>query len=639
MTAAVHFPWRAPLSADWDARWTALDASVRGLEHASAEAIMDVCAGLRRLTSQQLGPREQFKLEATARHLLRSGATLAPLRKFRIGLIGNRTLSFLVNPLRAAGLSRGLLLDAVEAPYDSVAAFALGGCDAFADEKLDGAVLVLDENGFAPREGVLDCAQEDAALASADAFLHQLADAVRERHSVQMMVATIPHPGARVASADLALGGSDARFIARLNAAIADGAMRGDWIVWDLANLAARVGLDTWFDPIRFHEAKTPFRVEMCPLAADHLSRVIAAMTGKTCRALILDLDNTLWGGVIGDDGLAGLVLGHGSPEGEAFLAFQRFVLDLRCRGIVLAVCSKNTDEIAREPFRSHPEMLLKEEHIAIFQANWEDKATNIKAIAEALALGLDSIAFADDNAAERERVRQELPLVSVPELGGDPAYFPARIADSGVFEHLVLNADDLGRAQSYENNARRAELHSRVGNYDEYLASLGMTMEVSRFDAVGRARIAQLINKSNQFNLTTRRYSEEDVRDFEDDRENILCWQARLSDAFGAHGTIAIVIVRKNAGVWTIDTWLQSCRVLKRGVEEALMNLLLERARAEGATRIDGEYIPTPRNQIVADFFARLGFEEAGSGANRYVCNPAAFKPLKSFINLTVHD
>jgi FkbH-like protein len=313
------------------------------------------------------------------------------------------------------------------------------------------------------------------------------------------------------------------------------------------------------------------------------------------------------------------LRLGQNSTEGEAYVAFQRFVLDLRERGIVVAVCSKNTDEIAREPFRLHPEMLLRENHIAVFQANWEDKASNIMAIAEALNLGLESLVFIDDNPAERAIVRRELPLVAVPEVGSDPAHFPALICGAGVFEHLVLNADDLGRAASYEGNAERAALQARIGSYDEYLQSLRMTMELGRFDKVNRARISQLINKSNQFNLTTRRYNEEDVQVFEDNRDGILCWQARLGDAFGAHGMIAVVIVRTGSREWHIDSWLQSCRVLM------------------GVTRIVGEYIPTVRNGMVADFFTRLGFRPLHNDADPerklYACTPADFITLKSFI------
>jgi FkbH-like protein len=285
--------------------------------------------------------------------------------------------------------------------------------------------------------------------------------------------------------------------------------------------------------------------------------------------------------------------------------------------------------------------MLLKEEHIAIFQANWDDKATNLKAIAEALDLGLESLVFIDDNPAERERVRQELPFVSVPEIGSEPALYPARIADSGVFEHLLLTAEDRTRAESYQTRAAAAVLKERIGNYDDYLESLKMKLTVSRFDEIGRARILQLVNRSNQFNLTTRRYNDNEIRLLEENTRDVLCWQARLEDAFGQHGIVGVVVVRKTSQVWTIDTWLMSCRVLSRGVEDALMNLLMADARDAGVETIIGEYIPTSRNALVSDFYRRMGFEpipaerEMDSGT-RYAARPATHSQLRSFIAIT---
>jgi FkbH-like protein len=637
-TTTSLFPWRAPLAADWTARWTQTDKRVRALADGDGDASIDeLCVAVRRLAGEQLGPREQMKMENLAGRLLPLVEKLSPLRRFKLGVIGNRTLDFLTRPLRAAGLARGILIEVHEAPYDAVASFAYGPSNPFG-EKLDAVAIILDEGAFKQPADLLDRDGEKTALAEADAFLHQIADAARRKTGGAPIVATLPAYTPQIGSADIATPGSTARFNTRLNDLIADGAQDRHWIAWDLAELAARVGYDRWHDPVRFHEAKAPFALTLCPLVADRLASLIAALCGKSGRALVLDLDNTLWGGVIGDDGVAGIRLGQNSAEGEAFVAFQRFVHDLRRRGIVLAVCSKNTDEIAREPFRTHPEMLLREEHIAVFQANWQDKATNLRSIAETLNLGLESFVFVDDNPAERARVRQELPLVAVPEVGEDPAYFPSLIAASGFFDHLVLNTEDLGRAASYESNAKRAEVRAKVGNYDEYLTSLAMKMTVSRFDDVGRARIAQLISKSNQFNLTTRRYNEEDVRAFEEDRDGTLCWQVRLDDAFSAHGMIAVVVVKKAAKVWTIDTWLQSCRVLERGVEETVMNQLFAQARAEGAETIKGEYIPSPRNGMVAEFYDRLGFTQVDGDENgrRYTRDVASFQPHKSFIEVT---
>jgi FkbH-like protein len=343
------------------------------------------------------------------------------------------------------------------------------------------------------------------------------------------------------------------------NDAIADDVRDSSDVLFDVASLAESVGLANWHSPREWNLAKLPFSSDFLPLYADHVCRLIASMNGKSRRCLVLDLDNTVWGGVIGDDGLAGIKLAQGDAEGEAFLELQRYALALRDRGVVLAVSSKNTDEIARSPFREHPEMLLREEHIAVFQANWSDKPTNITAIANELSLGLESFVFVDDNPFERELVRSRLPQVAVVELPEDPALYARTVAAAGYFELTKLSAEDLNRAKFYETNSRRAELQKSVGNLDEYLASLDMEIVFQPFDVVGRTRIAQLINKSNQYNLTTQRYSEGDVAAMEAD-QNVFTLQIRLIDRFGDNGMISVVICRGvGESVWTIDTWLMS--------------------------------------------------------------------------------
>ena len=271
------------------------------------------------------------------------------------------------------------------------------------------------------------------------------------------------------------------------------------------------------------------FSDESIPLYGDHVARCVAAIRGKSKKVLVLDLDNTVWGGVIGDDGLEGIKIAQGDAGGEAHLAVQRLALDLRQRGIVLAVSSKNTDAVARKPFEKHPEMLLKLEHIAVFQANWNDKATNIQAIAEELSLGLDSMVFLDDNPVERGLVRKLLPQVAVPELPEEPSGYARTLAAAGYFEAVTFAHEDLKRAGYYLDNARRAQLQTKVGGVDAYLASLEMTITFQPFEAIGRARIVQLINKSNQYNLTTRRYTDPEILDAENDPE-VFTLQVRLA-------------------------------------------------------------------------------------------------------------
>jgi FkbH-like protein len=400
------------------------------------------------------------------------------------------------------------------------------------------------------------------------------------------------------------------KIIDGVNTGIAETVLGSTDIVIDLAHLASTVGLADWHSPREWNSAKIPFSDAYIPLYADHVCRAIAALRGKSRRCLVLDLDNTLWGGVIGDDGLEGIQIGQGDPTGEAYLSLQRLVLDLRARGVVMAVCSKNDDEIARTPFRHHPEMLLKENHIAVFQANWRDKSTNIKAIAQELSLGLESLVFLDDNPGERLLIRQMLPEVAVPELPEDPALYSRTLAAAGYFETVVFSEDDLRRADFYQDNARRVKLQQEAGDLESYLASLEMEITFQPFDEIGRARIAQLINKSNQFNLTTKRYTEAQIASMQDDPAYFTL-QVRLSDTFGDNGMIAAVICRRaTAEQWEIDTWLMSCRVLGRRVENMTLLAVLDQAKKEGVRKLIGTYIPTDRNKLVQEHYPKLGFQ-----------------------------
>jgi FkbH-like protein len=384
----------------------------------------------------------------------------------------------------------------------------------------------------------------------------------------------------------------------------------------DLLALDSRVavdGLAAWYDPALWHRAKQEAHPSVSPVYGDLVARLLAAARGRSAKALVLDLDNTLWGGVIGDDGLEGITLGQGSALGEAFVAFQRYARDLSRRGIILAVCSKNDEANAIEPFERHPEMVLKRSDIACFVANWTDKAANIREIAAMLNIGLDSLVFADDNPAERAMVRRELSMVEVPELPEDPTLWPATLAAAGYFESLRLTQEDLERSGQYQANLRRSGMMASATDMEGYLRGLEMRAIWSRFDRIGQARTVQLINKTNQFNLTTRRVTDEEVSALiENDRA--LTLQIRLIDTFGDNGIIAIVIGLFEPGTRDIriDTWLMSCRVLGRRMEEETLNLVVEQARALGATRLVGVYRPTAKNGMVRDHYQKLGFSPA---------------------------
>jgi FkbH-like protein len=364
---------------------------------------------------------------------------------------------------------------------------------------------------------------------------------------------------------------------------------------------------------------------------------MLAAQQGRSSKCLVLDLDNTLWGGVIGDDGLEGIVLGQGSALGEAYVAFQSYAKELSRRGVILAVCSKNDEANALAPFEKHPDMVLRRSDIACFVANWQDKPANLRSIAETLNIGIDSLVLADDNPFERNIVRRELPMVAVPELPEDPALYAGCIADAGYFEALRVTGEDLERSQQYQGNLQREVLRSSSTDVASYLKSLGMKLIWRPFDQVGMQRVVQLINKTNQFNLTTRRYTQADVTAVMNDPA-ALTLQLRLIDMFGDNGIIAIVIGKPagNRGDMLIDTWLMSCRVLGRQVEEATLNLVAAQATRLRATGLIGEYRPTAKNGMVRDHYAKLGFapmSEGSEGATRWHLPIGGFAPYDTFI------
>ena len=412
-----------------------------------------------------------------------------------------------------------------------------------------------------------------------------------------------------------------------LDAGLAARAAAADVGFVDVARLAARAGEAAWFDPRGWYMAKIPYGPAALPELARHTAAVIAARLGLSRRALVLDLDNTLWGGVIGDDGVGGIVLGQGA-EGEAYLDFQAALKELTGRGIVLAVASKNDPEVARRPFLEHPEMLLKLDDIAAFAANWGPKSESIALIAAELGLGLSSLAFLDDNPYERAEVRRALPEVDVPVLPEEPAGFRAALEAYPYLEPAGFTDADRARAEQYRARARAEAVRVTSGSLEEYQASLNMVARIGPVDAVNVARVVQLINKTNQFNLTTRRRNQAELEAFLAAPGAEAFW-VRLSDKFADHGLIA-----RGAGgagraaALEIDTLLMSCRVLGRGVEALVLAELAARAAAEGCERLEGAYVPSGRNGMVADLYARLGMAETGrdaDGSSRWAAAPAA--------------
>ncbi len=353
-------------------------------------------------------------------------------------------------------------------------------------------------------------------------------------------------------------------------------------------------------------------------------------------KCLVLDLDNTLWGGVIGDDGLGGIRLGQGDPEGEAYLAFQQYVKGLQRRGVILAVCSKNNEETAREVFEKHPEMVLRLEDISCFVANWDDKAKNLRLIAEQLNIGRNSLVFVDDNPAERAIVRQLVPDVAVPEMPQDVAEYIRTLEQYRYFQVLSVGAEDFHRTEYYRADAMRRQVEATSEDIDGYLRSLEMVARIAPISSTTLERSVQLIHRSNQFNLTTRRRSAAEVLALLEDG----AWVTRtvsLADRFGDNGLISVLLARECGEALEIDTWLMSCRVLKRGVEHFLLDHLCRLAGQRGLKAIRGEYIPTSKNGLVRQHYADLGFSQTGNGDDGRTLwelkLTADRKPLTTFI------
>lgn len=379
----------------------------------------------------------------------------------------------------------------------------------------------------------------------------------------------------------------------------------------DLDHVSGEWGKRAWYDASYWNLAKQYPAPPAVPFLVDHQVALIRADLGLTKKVLVLDLDNTLWGGVIGEDGLEGIRLGSPSAAGEAYQALQKYVLELKERGVILAVCSKNNDDEAKLPFVSHDSTILHLDDFAAFCANWRPKSDNLREIARKINVGLDSIVFLDDNPVERSAVRRELPEVAVPELTADPSDMVPILDSNLYFESLVLTEEDRERNRTYLANVVRDEMKATAGSLDDFLTALQMEAEIGAFDEIVLPRVAQLIGKTNQFNLTTRRYSLEELRVVSSSDE---FWSQyfKLSDCFGDNGLIGIMIARKSDApelTWEVETWLMSCRVIGRRMEDFMLQTLLASARSVGAKRIRGIYIPTAKNGMVADLYPRLGF------------------------------
>ena len=402
-------------------------------------------------------------------------------------------------------------------------------------------------------------------------------------------------------------------------------------IVADINELASQIGKRQWFDKTAYAMHKLGCAMKYIPALADYFAGIISAGIGKTKKCLVLDLDNTLWGGVAAEEGTLGITLDPNDAKGEAFRAFQSYCKSLKERGIILAVASKNDENIAKAPFNENPNMLLHLDDIAVFKANWNDKATNIREIAVTLNIGIDSIVFFDDNPAEREIISKLLPEVLVVDVPKDQSQYVQALYDSGAFDIVSLSSEDAARAKSYSNNLKRAALQTNFADYEDYLASLEMTAKVEVLPH-SIPRFGQLINKSNQFNLRTQRYTDAQIEAMAESEEHTLL-TVDFKDKFDYYGIICCVILKYSEKNCFIDTWVMSCRVLKRGIEKLVMNAILDDAKKHNAETITGEWLPTSKNALVKNLLDDFEFiaEDTENGAKKYTIE---VKNTKKFLH-----
>jgi len=551
----------------------------------------------------------------------------APARTVRLAVVAEFSIQHLLPLTRALAGRAGVLLEIYQADYDSIEAEILdvsSGLHAFAPRYV--AILPAAEKLKAKFYKSEDRAGFAAQMVARFTSLWRAMNA-----GMTVIQGNFVQPSERAfGNFELKVRDSLGAAVAAVNAGLVEAA-RGEnrVLLCDVDHIAAEIGRAAWADEALWSLAKVPCRLDHLPQLAQALVGSVLAAEGKMVKCLALDLDNTLWGGVIGDDGLAGIALGE-FDEGEAFVAFQHFLKDLKNRGIILAVVSKNDMANALLPFREHPHMVLREEDIAVFLASWDNKADNIRQLQVALNIGFDAIAFIDDNPFERDLVRQFLPDVVVPEMPEDPALYIRALTASQLFETASYSEADRDRPEQYRVEAQRELAKVAFTSLEDYLKSLGMNIAVERFTPFQVPRIVQLMQRSNQFNLTTQRPGAGAV-------EALMCnaqylpLTVTLSDKFGDYGLISVVILRLTPSEIEIESYLMSCRVLKRGVEDFVMNEIFKLAAARGARRVVGKYLRTAKNGMVEKFYEDFGFRkdyEWSNGDTAWSLAPADYAP-----------
>jgi len=541
---------------------------------------------------------------------LREHVKATPLR---VAVLRSFTVEPIVPLLQAQGLVNGLDLTVHTGEFNAYAQEILDAGSALYSFAPNVVIVAVQTRDLAPELWAdftdLSEAQAEDAVRHAAETLEGLVRKFRERSRASLVVHNFELPPlASRGVLDGQQAGGQAAAIEKLNARLAEFArgLAGVYVL-DMAGLVAQHGRAHWYDERKWLTVRLPIAAPYLSAVAAEWMRFLQPLSGRVAKVVAVDLDNTLWGGVIGEDGMAGIRLGIEHP-GAAYRALQRALLDLYRRGILLAICSKNNYDDAMEVLEKHPGMLLRPEHFAAMRINWEDKAQNLREIAAELSLGLDAFAFLDDNPVERQRMASELPEVAVLEMPEDPALFARMVRAQPIFERLALTEEDRQRGEMYASQRQRVELEQKSGSREEFLRSLQQRVEIAAVSPMTLARVAQLTQKTNQFNVTTRRYTEQQIQEMSSD-PNCSVLAMRVTDRYGDNGLVGVAIARGAGDVCEMDTFLLSCRVIGRGVETAFLSYVAEQARARGATKLRGWFLPTKKNTPAKEFYREHGF------------------------------
>jgi FkbH-like protein len=544
---------------------------------------------------------------------LRADLKLLP---YRLAILRSFTLEPIVPLLRAAAFGAGLDLTVHLSAFNAYVQEIVEAQSSLYRFAPDAVILAVQMRDIAPELwsdfADLDEEQIQAAIARVTAECRSWIKNFRAHSNAHLIIHNFEQPplpsrGVLDRQTDDGQTTAIAQINCRLRTAIDE--HRGVYLL-DYDALVARHGRLQWHDERKWLTVRLPIAAPSLSHMAREWLRFLQPLTGKVAKALVVDLDNTLWGGVIGEDGMSGIKLGTEYP-GAAFRDLQRSLLDLYRRGILLAICSKNNQNEAMEALQNHPGMLLKPNHFAAIRLNWEEKSKNLRDIARELNIGLDTLAFLDDNPIEREQVRTQLPEVHVIDLPAEPIEFARTVRECPMLERLVLSNEDAERGAMYRAQHEREQLEHNLSSREDFYRSLEQEAEIAPLTRSTVARIAQLTNKTNQFNLTTRRYAEQQIVDLLASGSD--CFSIRVRDRFGDNGIVGVAITRCVGEACEIDTFLLSCRVIGRTVETAFLSFLTQHARGQGAKRIEGWFLPTPKNSPAEDFYRGHGFALSG--------------------------